>query len=128
MSKQSEALRAIGVFNTWNLLQRFAAPNRDIAVTYDKRPEGRMGMAQCDKSRVFSPSHQTNPKSAWYDYGQKSFTGNRADSFPEAIAWATETYGITEWDTCPMNRNTKIPKEAKKAALAALKDTVKGGA
>jgi hypothetical protein len=68
-----------------------------VAVSYSPRPSGRMGMAQCDKSQVFSPFFKTDPDSAWYDYGNKTFSGNRAESFPRAKAWASDTYGITDW-------------------------------
>jgi len=68
-----------------------------VAVTYYRRPSGRMGMAQCDKSQVYSPFFKTDPEASWYNYGHKTFNGNRATSFPKAKAWASETYGITEW-------------------------------
>lgn len=68
-----------------------------VAVSYSPRPTGRMGMAECDKSQVYSPFFKTDPKSAWYDHGNKTFTGNRAISFPKAKVWASETYGITDW-------------------------------
>jgi|ERR1051325_6282473 hypothetical protein len=47
--------------------------------------------------QVYSPFFKTDPSAAWYDYGSKTFTGNRSESFPKAKAWASETYGITDW-------------------------------
>lgn len=68
-----------------------------VAVSYYPRPSGRMGMVQCNKSQIYSPFFKTDPESAWYDHGNKTFTGSRATSFPKAKAWASETYGITDW-------------------------------
>ncbi len=68
-----------------------------VAVSYTPSSRGRMGYAQCDKSSVYSPFFNTEPKSAWCDNGMKSFVGNRKESLPEALAWATAKYGITDW-------------------------------
>ncbi len=54
-------------------------------------------MAQCDKTQVYSPFFKTDPNSSWYDYGNKTFSGNRAESFQKAKAWASMTYGIVDW-------------------------------
>lgn len=66
-------------------------------------------MAQCNKTLVWSPSFITDPKAHWSDHGRKAFVGNRSKSMPQALAWATETYGITEWVPSPFG-GSKIPK------------------
>ena len=90
------------IINTYDQLKAAVASGilskeKAVAVVYYPRPSGRMGIAQCDKSQVYSPFFKTDPNAAWYDYGHKTFTGNRASSFEKAKAWASETYGITEW-------------------------------
>lgn len=90
------------IINTYDQLRAavkagLIAKEKAVAVSYNPRPSGRMGIARCNKSTVYSPFFKTNPNSAWYDYGNKTFTGNRNASFLLAKIWASETYGITEW-------------------------------
>lgn len=68
-----------------------------IAVSYDARPEGRMGMAQGDKASVWSPYFDTDPQAAWYNYKKKTFVGNRSESVPKALEWAAAIAGVTQW-------------------------------
>jgi hypothetical protein len=68
-----------------------------VGIGYRPRPPGRMGWCQVNHTVVYSPFFKTNPSSAWYDHGNKTFSGNRAESFPKAKEWASRTYGITEW-------------------------------
>lgn len=118
MSKLADKLRAMRVFNDHDLLSRFAANRkRAIAVDYIP-PEGRLVRAH--SSRVWSPFFQTDPNSAWYDHGHKTFVGRRSESLPKALAWATEQYGIAEWATSPFG--AKIPKDAMDAASRAARD------
>ena len=108
MSKLAEALRAHKIINVWDLLKRFGDQGRDVGVYYHARPSGRMGMAQCCHSQVFSPTFLTAPKAPWYDEGLKTFVGDRAESFPAAIKWASETYNIQEW--VPFGPGSRVPK------------------
>lgn len=122
MSKLADQLNAHRIHNDHNLLSRFGVVGKtDVGVSYHRRPEGRMGVAQCNKTVVFSPSHKTDPSAHWTDYGCKSFIGNRVESFPKALAWASETYGIIEWDKSPFSSGGKLPKEVLDAAKAFLK-------
>ncbi len=108
------SLRAVGVINTWDLLQRFADQKDDVAVSYVPRPAGRMGIAQYSKSQVWT-SRRIGRGDA------KTFAGNRAASFGVAKAWATEKYGITEWVTSPgADGGTVIPKSVYDRAVAAV--------
>lgn len=115
MSKLSDALNELGVFNTWGLLQKFGVKGRDVAVSYSPGGVG----ARVSGSRVWSPSFKTNPGSPWYDRDQKTFAGLRVKSFPLALAWATERYGIEEWKPSPMSRGERVPAYVVTRAMAA---------
>lgn len=70
---------------------------------------------------VCSPFFKTDPSgAAWYDHGDKAFSGRKAESVIEAMAWASKTYGITDWagnrmrDKVPaiVQKRLPIPKRA----------------
>jgi hypothetical protein len=116
--KATERLRAIGVSNTHELLRRFAPKGMDVAcMYYPAEPRACRGRA----TKVYSPSHKTDPEAAWYDRGQKSFGGERERSMAEAVAWASQRYGITGWATCPTDRTAKIPATVRERALDAVR-------
>lgn len=118
MSKLSDRFRAAGIFNTWDILRRFGKPGRDVGCLYHvSEPRSCM----CHGTKIFSPSHKTEPGGAWYNYDCKFFIGRRADSMPRAIKWASEKYGIDEWNTCPMDPSAKIPSEVRQEAMKFLK-------
>ncbi len=120
MSKTSEALRSCAIFNTHDILLRFGVKGKtDVAAIYYPA-QARMVLG--NRTSVYSPSHNTDPDSAWYDNKRKSFPGRIAESMPAAIAWASERYGITKWAACPTSKTTKIPVSVRKAALAILSD------
>jgi hypothetical protein len=119
MSKLQDNLRFIGVFNAHILLSRFAEPGKDVACSYSP-PEPRA--CRCATAHVWSPSHKTNPKGHWSDYGKMAFVGYKKESMPKAIAWATERYGVTKWVPDPTNRSTMIPEAAREAAIAAIRN------
>jgi len=111
-------LEKIGIINTWDLLKKFGVPHKtDIAISYYP-PEGRS--VRPARSQVWSLSHRTDPKASWYDYGKKSFTGYHDESVPEAVKWATEKYGITEWAVDPTYPSGRVPKVLRDMAVAAL--------
>lgn len=118
MSKLQDQLREMRVFNTHGLLKHFALKGRDVAVVYHTAVPRQ---CSCNHSVVYSPSHKTSPDAPWYNNGCKSFVGQKSESVPLAIAWATEKYGITEWVTCPTDRSAKIPAEVLEAAKKAAK-------
>ena len=118
MSKLSNQLRENKIFNTWELLKAFGDEGKDIAVQYytaDPRS------VRCASTQVWSPSFNTDPDTAWYNYKKKTFTGNRKESFETAKAWASAEYGIKEWATCPMISGTHVPKCVMDRAKAFLK-------
>ena len=126
MSKISDALRTLKVFNTWEVLKQFSlAKRRAVAVQY-LRAESRA----CIPSRVhvWSPYFDTDKKAHWHDNRKKTFSlfgKDRKQAMAEACEWASEKYGIAEWAVCPMDRSTLIPKETRLAALAAAKAVMK---
>jgi hypothetical protein len=116
--KATELLRAFGVYNTHQILERFAPKGMDVAcIYYPAEPRACRGRA----TKVYSPSHKTDPEAAWYDRGQKSFGGERERSMAEAVAWASQRYGITGWATCPTDRTAKIPATVRERALDAVR-------
>lgn len=119
MSKLRDRFRAAGIFNTYQILERFAKPGRDVACLYHTS-EPRSCM--CHGTKIFSPSHKTDPGGAWYNYDCKFFIGRRVDSMLRAIAWASKKYGIAEWDACPMDPSARIPREVRQTALKFLKE------
>lgn len=92
VSKTANRLRRLNVHNNWELLRTFGGPY-DVAVTYQPAPRGRLGMAESDKSRVWSPRrHSKLELKPLYRCSEKVFVGRRRDSFPQALAWAVETF------------------------------------
>lgn len=117
MSRLAEALRAMGIYNNHNLLSRFGEPGRDVWCEYHA-PEPRS--CTCQTTRVYSPSHKTRPDAPWYDHGRQAFIGNRAESMPLAVTWASERYGIDEWAPSPFGG--KVPAYVRKAAERAVRE------
>ncbi len=114
-----DRLRAVGVFNTHELLTRFAAPGRDVSLRYES-----------PVVLAWSPSHETDP-AAWYHHGQRVFFSGpgvlgldgRREAFERARAWALGRYGIPAdgWATDPTDRGTLVPREVREAALESIK-------
>ena len=130
MANKSEQLAAIKICNTHELLARFGDLKKtDIAVSFDGYGGGRS--MRVHGSSVYSPSHKTNPDASWYDYGKKTFVGNRAESLPKAFAWASERYGIAidDWvpDPTRTGRGSYVPRVVRDRALHALKPNVDMG-
>lgn len=115
-----EHLYRCGVHNTHALLRQFGDSGRDIAISYQRAPYGRMGFATCNETRVWSPSFKTELNGPYYNHGAKTFIGNKADSMPLALAWAAEKYGIAEWASDPLNVNVKVPAYVRQRAEAWL--------
>ena len=113
-----EKLRKIGIFNQHGLLQRFSAPTQDVGISWRPREARACKPAG---AYVYSPSHHTDPNTHWMHYGCKTFTGNAKEAIAEAIAWASERYGITDWAVDPTDRSARVPAIVRKRALAAIK-------
>jgi hypothetical protein len=50
-----------------------------------------------NRAVVVRVGYKTCPNAAWYDYGNKTFVGNRSASVPLAQEWASKRYGINMW-------------------------------
>lgn len=119
--KIRDQLRAIGVINTFDILTRFGNRMTGIACQYHaQQPRSVLG----SRTLVWSPFFKTAPNSAaWYDHGNKALVGDRAESLPAAVAWATTVFRIMEWAPCPTDPgNTRIPKCVRDAAIAAARE------
>ena len=114
--KLEERFRAQRIFNIHELLSRFGTKGKNVGCTY----YAAAFRGQCRKTSVYSPSFNTDPGDAWYNNKCKTFVGKAAISMPEAVAWASSTYGITEWARTPFNRKDMVPKDVMDAAMAWL--------
>lgn len=114
------ALREGGIINAHDILKRFGTKGTDVAISYT--PSGGMDYAH---TSVFSPSHQTDPEAGLRRGHHKTFSGKRDVSFPEAKAWATEKYGITEWETFADYTVPTYVMDAARAFIAASPELVK---
>lgn len=116
----------MAIINTWDQLNEAARAGtlpkeKCVAVSYSRRAEGRLGYADCNKSLVWSPFFEVDPKAHWGDQGRKAFVGDRAVSLEPAKAWAAERFGVKEWarnrlgDYVPaeVNRRHPIPRREK---------------
>lgn len=113
-----ERLWELGLFNTHELLKRFADPGRDVACLY--YPSQTRG--SCAKTQVYSPSHDTDPSAAWYDYRKKTFVGLRTDSMPLAEVWASAVYRVEHWVPCPTDPSARVPLAVRTRALKFIKE------
>lgn len=77
--------------NTWNQIRK-----GDVAVSY-RRAESRSVFPS--GTVVWGKGFMVNPdaKDWWNKQGNKEFSGQRAKSLPQALAWASEKFGIKKW-------------------------------
>jgi hypothetical protein len=112
-----DALRAIGVINTHDLLKRFGDLHKDVACHF----HGDSSREVCGpRTNVYSPSRQTDPKAHYSNYGCKTFGGGFAESMPLALAWASKRYRIKSWVVDPTNRSCRVPIVVRERALTAI--------
>jgi hypothetical protein len=119
VSKLAEALRAIRIFNNYDILRRFG-DEKSVVIDYHARAEGRMGWATSSKSVVWSP--RPHSKLEREPIGgstyRKEFIGNRSESYWLARNWAAETFGD---EYVPSPHGGLIPKHVKHKAEQAAK-------
>jgi hypothetical protein len=95
MSKLTDKLRERGVFNPHNFYgpqpyigQRVKGGSRDVVPSSWQVHKAGLSLS-----------------TAWYDYGAKSFSysgvASRKEALAEAIAWASERFGIKNWAKDP---------------------------
>lgn len=89
MSKLAEALRSQKIYNNWDLLKKFGG-EMDVVIEYHRPAEGRAGGSGFCGTRIWSPHKNPKLKAApvFGNGYQIEFRGNRAESFPTAVAWA----------------------------------------
>jgi hypothetical protein len=77
-----------------------------ISICYSAPDRSNSRDISVPKWSVFSPFFKTDPESAWYDYGYKTFLlpmvnkghKERKDAaLKEAMEWVAEHYQITDW-------------------------------
>jgi hypothetical protein len=90
-------LREMHIHNPFNIMTNTGSK---LFISYTGASYGRA--IECATWRIIGNGFKTDPKGAWYNYGNKTFNVFcRADKEPklkEAMAWVKETYGITEWE------------------------------
>lgn len=121
MSKITDALRAIGVINTHDLLTQFATKKDGYAIDYHRHDGHGPG---CNKTAVWSPFEKTDPEGHWMNRGNKAFTGNRVEGRAEALAWicARTKTKPGDWVPSPIDpQNVRVHKDVRARAMAALK-------
>ena len=120
MTKLGEKLRAIRIFNNWDILVRFGDIN-DVSIEYHRPAEGRMGWCETRHTRVWSPHQNPRLKIVGLKSGtSKDFQGSRSESLPAALAWASNEFGHTY---VPSPHGGYIPKHVLTKIKAALKET-----
>lgn len=116
MSKLTESLRAVGVFNPHDFYG-----NGNVYLAF-RRVDSR----RCVTSAwgVHRPGFKTEPDGFWGNYGNKYFHGGfRGDALVAAQKWAGERYKIEEWARDPFGSYGDAAFV--KARIAALKAEIK---
>ena len=110
-----ERLRAIGIYNDWELVKRFGVEGRAVYCSYSVGRGELLG----PRTSVVRPGFSTDPHAHHLDRGNKAFPGARAHSLPLALAWATERYKVPAWASSPFGGYGRVPAEALEAAKLA---------
>lgn len=97
MSKVIDLLSKVGVYNDYDFAEAGTTAG-EVYVMYC--PWDGMGVG-CSVTRICLKNGHTDPDGPWYNRGNKTFTGKRKVSLPEALEWATTRYGISEWKRTP---------------------------
>jgi len=87
------------IINTYDQLRaavesKLISPKQAVAISYTP-PTSHSTHGRT--THIYSPFFATNPLAAWYDNDKKAFVGNKKESMPLAIAWATQEYKIIDW-------------------------------
>lgn len=104
------------IVNTWDQL---VAAGGGVAVSYHPANDRACMVASWTVFRVAADRREfvTDPKAHWTDNGRKAFhccgREDKARAEREALAWASERFGVTEWARNRMR--DWVPAEVQKA-------------
>ena len=92
MSRLTEKLRAVGVYNAYGFAGR---GNAYIIYIPAETLSGRWA--------VVRPGYRTDPTAHWMEHGNKTFTGSgdKKQGLENSKKWASARYGIKEWERTP---------------------------
>jgi hypothetical protein len=87
-------MREVKIFNSHNLA---SVTTQKVYICWHAAVRGRMSSTA--KYQVVHIGHVTDPKAAWYDYGNKTFSAwqDKQKALAAAVAWANEKFGEREW-------------------------------
>lgn len=114
MSKLADQLRAIRLFNNYDLLRRFGSSG-DVAIEYS--PSERWNV---NRTTVWSPHSHPKLEASKQDRNwEKTFIGKRAETFWLARNWAAQEFGH-DYEPSPFGGHipSHIRHKAKTAAKA----------
>ncbi len=119
MSKLSNQLRELKIYNNHGLLTKFGGPD-DVAIEYHRPADGRLGWTDTAHTSVWSIRENAKlgkPRRSIHSGGEKQFLGLRRETYQLAINWAMETFGH---DYSPSPFGGHIPRHilAKAQSLA----------
>lgn len=101
MSKLTEELRTVGVFNSHGFYNG-QEPRGQVFIGY-RTEDGRSPFSS--RWLVYRIGFKTDPGAHWSDNGNRSFIPHgrhsRKEALAEAQAWAGKRYGIGEWKRDP---------------------------
>lgn len=144
MSKITDRLSRIGVFNDFGFCYESGAVNSKYAVVRPEPPKIE-GLPEVVPFISYTPAETgrgyksanwqiarknfiTDKEAHWRDYGKKTFSVYRreekAAQLEAALAWASERYGVTEWVKTPFG--SYAPAAFVKARLAQLLEVEAG--
>lgn len=120
MSKLTDQLSAIKVYNNWELLARFGGA-QDVTYEYSRASSGLAGIGETTGVTVWSPraNPKLEPPRRLERFYSKVFHGKRSRSWPEAEAWLAVEFPGVEFVTSPFGG--RVPKRVLDKAKAATK-------
>lgn len=115
-----DRFRALGVYNPYEFARKFGTTGvDDYIITYHPYESRTMNG---HKTTVWAPGRKVNPNSHFLDNGAQAFHGGRAESLPKALAWAKTKLKLADWEPCPVDRGSLVPKAVRERGLAWLKE------
>lgn len=109
------------MMNSWEAaMAARAAGQPDVYLSYRAR-RGHRDVTP-NGWQVIRPERKTDPDGQWFYQYNKTFIGNKdSEALQQAMAWASERYGIKEWVKVTGFGGDYFPAEAAAAIKAARK-------